>query len=100
VLVHWGREYTDIVEAEQRRWARWLVNGGADAVVGAHPHVVQPLDFWRGRPVAYSLGNAVFPTSLDARAEAAWLELSVAPDGGISRVRSLIDKDSTVRGDR
>src|SRR6266516_7465037 len=59
-LVHWGIENTDTVTDEQRELARWLVNRGVDIVVGSHPHCVQPLDFYHGCPIAYSLGNLVF----------------------------------------
>jgi poly-gamma-glutamate synthesis protein (capsule biosynthesis protein) len=59
-LVHWGTENIDIVTERQRELARWLVDRGVDVVVGSHPHCVQPLDFYRGRPIAYSLGNLVF----------------------------------------
>src|SRR5436309_6574347 len=59
-LVHWGIENTDPVTDEQRELARWLVNRGVDIVVGSHPHCVQPLDFYHGCPIAYSLGNLVF----------------------------------------
>jgi poly-gamma-glutamate synthesis protein (capsule biosynthesis protein) len=64
VLVHWGDEYAPAPNAEQRRWARELVAAGADLIVGAHPHVVQPAEEIEagGRRgfVAYSLGNFVF----------------------------------------
>ena len=59
-LVHWGTENIDIVTDKQRELARWLVDHGVDVVVGSHPHCIQPLDFYRGRPIAYSLGNLVF----------------------------------------
>jgi poly-gamma-glutamate synthesis protein (capsule biosynthesis protein) len=45
---------------EQRELARWLVDRGADLVIGSHPHCVQPIDFYHGCPIAYSLGNLVF----------------------------------------
>lgn len=59
-LVHWGIENTSQVTDEQRALARWLIEQGVDVVVGSHPHCVQSLDFYHGRPVAYSLGNLVF----------------------------------------
>jgi hypothetical protein len=59
-LVHWGIENSEEITDEQRELARWLVDGGVDLVVGSHPHCVQPLDFYHGRPIAYSLGNLVF----------------------------------------
>lgn len=58
-LPHWGAEYVLRHNASQRRWAEYLVELGADAVVGAHPHVVQDTCFIAGVPVIYSLGNAV-----------------------------------------
>ena len=40
-----------------RRWARAVIDAGADAVVGHGPHVLRGIEFHRGRPIAYSLGN-------------------------------------------
>ncbi|HEX3619913.1 MAG TPA: CapA family protein, partial [Candidatus Udaeobacter sp.] len=59
-MVHWGIENTANITDEQRELARWLVDHGVDLVVGSHPHCVQPLDFYHGCPIAYSLGNLVF----------------------------------------
>lgn len=59
-LVHWGIENTERITDEQRELARWLIDRGVDLVVGSHPHCVQPLDSYHGRPIAYSLGNLVF----------------------------------------
>src|SRR5207248_9053843 len=59
-MVHWGIENCATITDEQRELARWLVDHGVDLVVGSHPHCVQPLDFYHGRPIAYSLGNLVF----------------------------------------
>ena len=59
-LVHWGEENTPHPTERQRELARWLVAHGVDAIAGTHPHCLQPLDFYHGRPIAYSLGNLVF----------------------------------------
>jgi hypothetical protein len=59
-LMHWGDENTGRVTERQRELARWLIDLGVDAVVGCHSHCLQPLDFYHGRPIAYSLGNLVF----------------------------------------
>lgn len=56
-MVHWGDENTPLITERQREPARWLVNEGVDVVAGSHPHCLQPLDFYQGRPIAYSLGN-------------------------------------------
>ena len=59
-LVHWGDENTEKVTERQRELARWLIDHDVDAVVGSHSHCIQPMDFYHGRPVVYSLGNLVF----------------------------------------
>ena len=60
VYLHWGTEYAAQPSAAQRQQAHDLVDAGAAAVVGAHPHVVQPVEFYRGRPIVFSLGNFLF----------------------------------------
>ncbi|TGE25689.1 CapA family protein [Hymenobacter aquaticus] len=60
VYLHWGTEYAAEPSPGQRRQARTLIDCGAAAVVGAHPHVVQSAEFYRGRPILYSLGNFLF----------------------------------------
>jgi hypothetical protein len=59
-LMHWGEENSPRVTERQRELARWLVDHDVDAVVGCHSHCLQPLDFYHGRPIIYSLGNLVF----------------------------------------
>jgi poly-gamma-glutamate synthesis protein (capsule biosynthesis protein) len=57
---HWGQEYQDRPTAFQRKLGRLAVDAGADIVHGHHPHVLQGVEFYRGRPIAYSLGNFIF----------------------------------------
>ena len=59
-FLHWGDENTVRVTERQRELARWLIDHGVDAVVGSHPHCVQPFDAYHGKPIIYSLGNLVF----------------------------------------
>lgn len=65
VTVHWGIEYVLNENASQRDLAGFLIDQGADLIIGAHPHVVQPMkmvrDEKRGRDVlvVYSLGNLI-----------------------------------------
>jgi poly-gamma-glutamate capsule biosynthesis protein CapA/YwtB (metallophosphatase superfamily) len=90
-LVHWGIETSDRITDEQRDLARWLIDRGVDLVVGSHPHCVQSIDFYHGRPIAYSLGNLVFD---GAPTVASWnrgalLEVGLNEDAKISSI-SLI----------
>ncbi|MBA2793721.1 MAG: CapA family protein [Thermoleophilaceae bacterium] len=57
---HWGVERSTRPSARQRQIARAALAGGADAVIGAHPHVLQPIERSERRVVAYSLGNFVW----------------------------------------
>lgn len=58
-IPHWGQEYSLKHSQSQQEWAEWLVDQGADVIVGSHPHVVQDTTHIKGVPVIYSLGNAV-----------------------------------------
>lgn len=59
VLPHWGEEYNLTHSEDQENTARWLIENGADMIIGTHPHVVQEIGYLEDIPVAYSLGNAV-----------------------------------------
>jgi poly-gamma-glutamate capsule biosynthesis protein CapA/YwtB (metallophosphatase superfamily) len=63
VSVHAGTEYNGKQEEEKARKLRSLVDAGADVVLGHHPHAVQDIEIYRGRVVAYSLGNLIFDQS-------------------------------------
>jgi hypothetical protein len=88
-LVHWGIENTETVTEEQRELARWLVDHGVDLVVGSQPHCVQPLDFYRGCPIAYSLGNLVFDgaPSITSWNRGALLDIGLDENAKASSVR-------------
>lgn len=60
VLLHWGQEYTDGPDHHQRIAARRLIDGGADLVIGHHPHVLHGLERHADGLIAYSLGNFLF----------------------------------------
>ncbi|PLS16829.1 capsular biosynthesis protein [Bacillus sp. M6-12] len=61
VYIHWGKEKSKIPEAFQRDWARKMIDSGADGIIGSHPHVLQGFEYYKGKPIAYSLGNFLFP---------------------------------------
>lgn len=75
VTCHWGVPYEREPSEEIRAKARNAVDAGADVVIGHHPHVIQPLEVHRGRPIFYSVGNFVFGTG-NSRAEGLLLALS------------------------
>ena len=60
VGVHWGEEYKDKANNNQRKWARKMIENGADVISGHHPHWVEDYEYINGKPVYYSLGNFIF----------------------------------------
>lgn len=60
VSLHWGEEHRGVPREEDRAFARSVVDAGAAAVIGHHPHVLQGAEFHKGAPILYSLGNFVF----------------------------------------
>jgi poly-gamma-glutamate synthesis protein (capsule biosynthesis protein) len=64
-FVHWGIEYFTSLTSHQRHLAQVAIDSGADLVVGAHPHVIEPYEFYQGKLIVYSLGNFVFDNMYD-----------------------------------
>lgn len=60
VSLHWGVEYKATANDAQQALAHALIDAGADAIIGSHPHVVQNVEEYRGVPIFYSLGNFIF----------------------------------------
>lgn len=60
LLPHVGLEHFDYPLPELKILYRHFINIGADAVIGNHPHVPQPWEFFNDSPIVYSLGNFVF----------------------------------------
>ena len=85
VYPHWGWEYQKLASTRQRQMARLMIDSGADAVVGGHPHVTQDIEVYQGKPIFYSLGNFVFDGFSDRDTRTGWLlELSLKQAGGVS----------------
>ncbi|MES3031082.1 MAG: CapA family protein [Patescibacteria group bacterium] len=60
VSPHWGPEYETEPTPKMKKWAREFIDSGADAVIGAHPHVVGVTEEYQNKKIYYSLGNFVF----------------------------------------
>lgn len=60
VFMHAGTEEVFEVNSYQKRLAKALIDNGTDIVVGAHPHTLQPIEFYNGKPIFYSIGNLIF----------------------------------------
>lgn len=83
VTIHWGVERDLEPRPEDRERARALIEAGADVIFGHHPHRLQALEMVGGAPVAWSLGNFVWPNLSPESSTTAVARVSVAPDGAI-----------------
>ena len=80
VSVHGGKEYVDTPPDYHRDLFRGLVDAGADLVLAHHPHVLQPVVWYQGKPIVQSLGNFVFAQDDPWTRLSAILRIEVAPD--------------------
>jgi len=60
VCLHWGIELRSTPTSEQIEQAHLLIDAGADAIIGHHPHVVQTIENYNGKYIFYSIGNFIF----------------------------------------
>jgi hypothetical protein len=63
VFPHWGIEYREKPSQYQVDMGRAAIDAGADMVIGNHPHWVEGMEVYKGKPIWYALGNFVFDQS-------------------------------------
>ena len=81
-FMHWGVEDEPYATTRQQSLAKRMIDAGADAVVGSHPHVTQNIELYKGRPIVYSLGNFVFDGYSSVENTTGWaLQLDVNRTG-------------------
>ncbi|HYF93711.1 MAG TPA: CapA family protein [Symbiobacteriaceae bacterium] len=82
VAFHWGDEFQNYPNEEQKRIARRTIDLGADLVLGYHPHAIQGFELYKGRVIAYSTGNFIMDRQdTDLARESMIIDLKLAPDG-------------------
>ncbi|MBC8079899.1 MAG: CapA family protein [Gorillibacterium sp.] len=82
VISHWGVERNDLPEAYQKDLAKRYIDAGADLIVASHPHVLQGFESYKGKWIAYSLGNFIFTTNnIPKTWDSMILEASCTKDG-------------------
>ena len=100
VYMHWGEEYKLSANKDQQAMAQKLCDMGIDAIVGSHPHVLEPVDLLQSTTdpnhatvVLYSLGNAV---SNQRKEEMTTLTTGETEDGALFSVTFAKYPDGTV----
>ena len=87
VSVHWGDEYEKRPCKRQKSTARALIDAGADCILGHHPHTLQGIEVYKGRPILYSMGNFVFDQRKGHRMESAIFDIWWK-EGGVWQVKA------------
>jgi poly-gamma-glutamate synthesis protein (capsule biosynthesis protein) len=87
VFPHWGTEYVYDETSFQKNYAKLMADAGADLIIGAHPHVVEPLKYIttkdkRNVPVYYSLGNFISNQDQDPRMLGAMAQVVITEKNG------------------
>ena len=81
VYLHWGIEKDEYPQEYQRKLAYACIDAGADLVVGSHPHVLQGFETYKGKLIAYSLGNFLFSNSTNPTV---LLQVHIKEDGTLA----------------
>lgn len=85
VSYHWGQEYTNhplpYFGLDLRQIARDTIDLGADMVLGFHPHAIQGIEVYRGKPIAYSLGNFVMDQKRPVTCESMIIRFELSKHG-------------------
>jgi hypothetical protein len=91
VYMHWGEERAVQPNSVQTDMGHALIDAGADLVVGAHPHVLQGIEYYNGKPIVYSLGNFVFGSSIPSTA---LLEVTFGAENGSGETETEAESGS------
>lgn len=97
VYLHWGTERTIQPSAGQRNFAHTMIDAGADIIIGSHPHVLQGMEYYNGKPILYSLGNFLFPDYVEGdSADTVIAKIDVLMDNYEVTLIPAVIHDSTV----
>ena len=83
VSMHSGNEYSMSPNTDQEKIAHELIDYGADIVVGAHPHVPQGVEMYKGKPICYSLGNFMFDLGTESTLNDYMIKVELVNDTGV-----------------
>ncbi len=83
VTIHWGEQGTTQPRPFEIRLAEAFIDAGADGVFGHHQHVLQPLGWYSGKPIAWGLGNFVWQAGSAQARTTAIAQFVFEPDGRI-----------------
>ncbi|MTK63753.1 MAG: CapA family protein [Methanobacterium sp.] len=90
VVFHYGNEYSTQPNSYQVTLSHECIDDGADMVIGSHPHVIQTIETYNGKPIFYSLGNFVFDMSNSATHESLMVEMDLNNNTANIKVHPMV----------
>ncbi len=81
VHAHWGENFNSSIFSRQRELAHYLVDLGADLIVGHYPHVISPIEIYNDTPVLYSVGNFISDQGWSRTTDALITQFKLFEDG-------------------
>lgn len=78
IQLHWGIEHTKRPLTSQKQQAYQLIDSGADAIIGHHPHTVQSIEFYKKKPIYYSIGNFIFDQSNPINSKGLMIQIEIS----------------------
>ncbi|MBO4855486.1 CapA family protein [Candidatus Saccharibacteria bacterium] len=79
-IIHWGTELSHRLEQVQKTTAKDYLNAGADMIVGGHAHALQGIDYNKGKPIVYNLGDFIFNNGTE---DTGILQIKFLGNGGV-----------------
>jgi poly-gamma-glutamate capsule biosynthesis protein CapA/YwtB (metallophosphatase superfamily) len=96
VSFHFGEEYKPHT-TRQEKLAQKAIDSGADIVVGAHPHVAQDIQIYKGKPIMYSLGNFMFDQYFsEPTMQGLIVQMKVYKTGEVKDIKEYISKQNSL----
>jgi poly-gamma-glutamate synthesis protein (capsule biosynthesis protein) len=83
VSCHWSQELLEYPKKYQINLAHRFIDNGADLILGHHPHVLQGIEWYKGKLIAYSLGNFIFGSYSEKAKDSMLLKITLQADDSI-----------------
>jgi poly-gamma-glutamate synthesis protein (capsule biosynthesis protein) len=93
VCLHWGIEFSHYPTSTQIQMGHYCIDQGADLVIGHHPHVIQGMEIYHGKPICYSLGNFIFDQRYGPATESLFVKVTITK----KRIKQLEIVPITIR---
>lgn len=89
VSMHFGEEYKEVHNKRQEYLAKKAIDSGADMVIGHHPHVIEDIEFYKEKPIIYSLGNFMFDQYFSAETMEGMVLMTTFEGKNLKELKSL-----------